>query len=99
LNVFDNSRALRITCSSQVVVIEEEIIEFQIGLILTFNRRSLRDDVIREFKLYVSGNGERQVRTLLAKFSLNVFVSYFLSCAKRIIMHCSFTGWPLPFDV
>jgi hypothetical protein len=44
----------------------------------------------REFKLHVSGNGKRQVRTVLAKFSLNVFVSYFLSCVERIIMHCSF---------
>jgi hypothetical protein len=44
----------------------------------------------REFKLRVSGNGKRQVRTFFAKFSLNVFVSYFLSCVERIIMHCSF---------
>ena len=27
-----------------------------------------------EFKIHVSGNGKRQVRTFLAKFSLNVFV-------------------------
>ena len=47
-------------------------------------------DDIREFKLHVSGNGKRQVRTFLAKFSLNVFVSYFLSCVERIIMYVSF---------
>jgi hypothetical protein len=46
--------------------------------------------IIREFKLRVSGNGKRQVRTFLAKFPLNVFVSYFLSCVERIVMHCSF---------
>jgi hypothetical protein len=45
--------------------------------------------VNREFKLHVSGNGKRQVRTFLANFSLNVFVSYFLSCVKRIIMFIS----------
>ena len=45
---------------------------------------------IREFKLRVSGNGKRQVRTFSAKFSLNVFVSYFLSCVERIIMYFSF---------
>jgi hypothetical protein len=44
----------------------------------------------REFKLHVSGNGKRQARTFLAKFSLNVFVSYFLSCVERIIMYFSF---------
>jgi hypothetical protein len=44
----------------------------------------------REFKLHVSGNGKRQVRTCLAKFPLNVFVSYFLSCVERIIMYFSF---------
>jgi hypothetical protein len=43
------------------------------------------------FKLHVSGNGKRQVQILLAKFSLNVFVSYFLSCVERIIMYFSFT--------
>ena len=41
-------------------------------------------------KLHVSGNGKRHVRNFLAKVSLNVFVSYFLSCVERIIMHCSF---------
>jgi hypothetical protein len=41
-------------------------------------------------KLHVSGNGKRQVRTFLAKFSLNVFVSYFLSCVERIIMYFTF---------
>ena len=45
---------------------------------------------IREFKLHVSGNGKRQVRNFLTKFSLNVFVSYFLSCVERIIMYFSF---------
>ena len=45
---------------------------------------------IRELKLHVSGNGKRQVRTFLAKFSLNVFVSYLLSCVERIIMYFSF---------
>jgi hypothetical protein len=44
---------------------------------------------IREFKLRVSGNGKRQVRNFLAKFSLNVFVSYFHSCVERIVIHCS----------
>ena len=44
----------------------------------------------REFKLRVSGNGKRHVRTFFAKFSLNVLVSYFLSCVERIVMHCSF---------
>jgi hypothetical protein len=44
----------------------------------------------REFKLHVSGNGKRQVRTFFAKFSLNVFVSHFLSCVERIIMYFSF---------
>jgi hypothetical protein len=43
----------------------------------------------REFKLGVSGNGKRQFRTFFAKFSLNVLVSYFLSCVERIVMHCS----------
>jgi hypothetical protein len=46
--------------------------------------------VIRKFKLHVSGNSKRQVRNFLAKFSLNVFVSYLLSCVERIIMDCSF---------
>jgi hypothetical protein len=45
---------------------------------------------IREFKLHVSGNGKRQIRTFLAKYSLNVFVSYFISCVERIIMYFSF---------
>jgi hypothetical protein len=45
---------------------------------------------IREFKLHISGKSKPQVRTFLAKFSLNVFVSYFLSCVERISMHCSF---------
>ena len=49
-----------------------------------------RRSTIREFKLRVSGNGKLQIRTFLAKFSLNVFVSYFLSCVERIVMHCSF---------
>jgi hypothetical protein len=44
----------------------------------------------REFQLHVSGKGKRQVRTFLAKFSLNVFVSYFLSYVERIIMYFSF---------
>jgi hypothetical protein len=44
----------------------------------------------REFKLRVSGNGKRQIRTFFAKFPLKVFVSYFLSCVERINMHCSF---------
>ena len=44
----------------------------------------------RELKLRVSGNGKRQVRTFLAKFSLNVFVSYFHVCVERIVMHCRF---------
>jgi hypothetical protein len=44
----------------------------------------------REFKLHVSGNGKRQVRIFLAKFSLNVFVSYFLSSVERIIIYFSF---------
>jgi uncharacterized membrane protein len=72
-------------------------------------------DIIREFKLHVSGNGKRQVRIFLAKFSLNVLVSYFLSCVERIIMYFSFKtasfcsllldtvklffAWRLPFDV
>ena len=43
----------------------------------------------REFKVHVSGNGKRQVRTFLATL-LNVFVSYFLSRAKRITVHCCF---------
>jgi hypothetical protein len=52
---------------------------------------SIVDSTInREFKLPVSGNGKRHVRTFLAKFSLNVFVSYFLSCVERIIMYFSF---------
>jgi hypothetical protein len=45
---------------------------------------------IREFKLHVSGNGKRQIRIFLAKFSLNVFVSYFLSGVERIIVYFSF---------
>jgi hypothetical protein len=45
---------------------------------------------VREFKLHVSGNGKRQVRIFLEKFSLNVFVWYFLSCVERIIMYFSF---------
>jgi hypothetical protein len=45
----------------------------------------------REFKLRVSGYGKRQIRTFFySKFPLNVFVSYFLSCVERIVMHCSF---------
>jgi hypothetical protein len=46
----------------------------------------------REFKLHVSGNGKRQVRIFLAnsEFSLKVFVSYFLSCVERIVMHFIF---------
>ena len=52
---------------------------------------------IREFKLHVSGNGKRQVRIFLAKFSLNVFVSYFLSCVERIIMYFSFKTASLLF--
>jgi hypothetical protein len=43
-------------------------------------------DISREFKLHVSGNGKRQVRTFLAKFSLYGFVSYFLFCVERIII-------------
>jgi hypothetical protein len=49
-----------------------------------------RHTVNREFKLRVSGKGKRQIRTFFAKFPLNVFVSYFLSCVKTIVMHCSF---------
>jgi hypothetical protein len=45
--------------------------------------------VNREFKLHVSGNGKRQVRSFWAKLSLNLFVSYFLSCVERIIMYFS----------
>jgi hypothetical protein len=45
--------------------------------------------VNREFKLHVSRNGKRQVRTFLVKCSY-VFVSYFLSYVERVIMHCSF---------
>jgi hypothetical protein len=44
----------------------------------------------REFKLQVSMNGKWQVQTFLAKFSSNVFVSYFLSCIERIITNFSF---------
>jgi hypothetical protein len=44
----------------------------------------------REFKLHVSGNGKRQVRIFMAKFSLKIFVSYFLSSVERIIMYFSF---------
>jgi hypothetical protein len=44
----------------------------------------------REFKLRVSENGKRQIRTFFAKFPLNVFISYFLACVERIVMHRSF---------
>jgi hypothetical protein len=54
------------------------------------SRSGRETKVNREFKLHVSGNGKRQVRTFLAKFSLNVFLAYFLSCVERIIMYFSF---------
>ena len=43
-----------------------------------------------EFKLHVSGNGKRQVRTFLTKLSMNVSVSYFFSCVERLIIYFSF---------
>ena len=35
-------------------------------------------------------NGKRQSGIFFARFSFDLFVSYYLSCVKRIIMHCSF---------
>jgi hypothetical protein len=48
--------------------------------------------VIKEFKLHVSRKQQTAGSNFLVKFSLNVFVSYFLSCVERISMprHCSF---------
>jgi hypothetical protein len=46
--------------------------------------------LLRSLSFTFPENRKRQVRTFLAKFSLNVFVSYFLSCVERISMNCSF---------
>jgi hypothetical protein len=55
-----------------------------------FDRATLgRQFILGSKKLHVSGNGKRQIQIFLAKFSLNVFVSYFLSCVERIIMYFS----------
>jgi hypothetical protein len=47
----------------------------------------IQEYTIREFKLHVSGQQQTAGSNFLPAFSLNIFVSYFLSCVDRVLKH------------